>query len=125
MSHQPDRDRNWQRLAVSHSQARSLVDRTRGRETRPLRTSEADRLGTYVDVPDRRDVHAIHMRTDEALSLVAKLPPHERADGAAVARAHDQVAFPVPELDTVFDLCRALVDHRHRGQSPASVQASQ
>jgi hypothetical protein len=49
----------------------------------------------------------------------------QRADRRSVVRSHDQVAFPVPELDAVFDLVRALMHHRHRRQAPAPLQAGQ
>src|SRR4051795_1319546 len=64
MYHQPDRDRNWQGWLFRTAQREAWKLEREARETLPLRSSEGDRLGPYVEVPDRRDVHAIHMKAD-------------------------------------------------------------
>jgi hypothetical protein len=50
---------------------------------------------------------------------------HQRSDRRPVARAHDQVAFPVTGLDTILDLVGTLFDHPHRREPPAALQPKQ
>ena len=50
---------------------------------------------------------------------------HERSDRRPVPGAHDQIALPVTGLQTIRNLSGALIDHPHRGQPSAPLQATQ